>query len=297
VSVHGERVARKRSSQAPRRRRRYLVHELVRRLSEHELSIYASAIAFRALVALIPLALLALALLGKLGLQSTWHNTIAPAIQPRVIHPVFEAINASVNKIFSSDSGGLIAFAIALVVWDLSIGIAAIMAALNLVHDIEEKRSTVRRVLVAVGLALGVGACVIGAVLLLVAAPRAGGALDVTLGILRWVLAPLILGLGVGLLVRFAPAEKPDVRWASLGSLLVIVVWIVATELFRLWATHVANFKSAVGSLTGLLLLTLYMFVSSAIFLIGAELDELLRKETNGRGLALMDLIPGLARR
>src|SRR5438105_11085843 len=119
-SVHGEDMARS-SSQEPRRRRRQLMHELYRRFSEHELSIYASAIAFRALVALIPLALLALALLGELGLQNTWRNTVAPAIEPRVIHPVFEGINASVDKIFSSDSGTLIAFAVALVIWDLSI--------------------------------------------------------------------------------------------------------------------------------------------------------------------------------
>ena len=283
-------MARQRSSQGPRKRRRHLVHELYRRVSEHELSIYASAIAFRALVALIPLALLALALLGELGLQNTWRNTVAPAIEPRVIHPVFEGINASVDKIFSSDSGTLIAFAVALVIWDLSIGIGAIMGALNLVHDVEERRSTMRRALVAVGLAVAVGTCVIGSVLLLVAAPRAGAGLDV-------VLAPLILGLGVGLLVRYAPAERPDARWASVGSLLVIVSWIVATELFRLWITYVASFKTAVGILAALLLLTLYVFIASAIFLIGAELDELLRKETNGRGLALTDLIPGLARR
>ena len=290
-------MARQRSSQGPRKRRRHLVHELYRRVSEHELSIYASAIAFRALVALIPLALLALALLGELGLQNTWRNTVAPAIEPRVIHPVFEGINASVDKIFSSDSGTLIAFAVALVIWDLSIGIGAIMGALNLVHDVEERRSTMRRALVAVGLAVAVGTCVIGSVLLLVAAPRAGAGLDVAFGILRWVLAPLILGLGVGLLVRYAPAERPDARWASVGSLLVIVSWIVTTELFRLWITYVASFKTAVGILAALLLLTLYVFIASAIFLIGAELDELLRKETNGRGLALTDLIPGLARR
>ena len=56
------------------------------------------------------------------------------------------------------------------------------------------------------------------------------------------------------------------------------------------WVTTVANFKSAIGSLTGLLLLTVYLFVSAAIFLVGAEVDELLRKETQGRGLALSDL-------
>jgi len=191
----------------------------------------------------------------------------------------------------------VIAFAAALATWDLAIGMAAIMRALNLVHDVEEDRPLLRRALVAVALALGVGTCVVAGMLLLIAAPRAGGAFHVVLGIARWLLVPLVLGLAVGLLVRFAPAQKPQARWASAGSLLVIGVWIVATLLFRLWVTYVANFKTAIGSLTGLLLVTLYFFVSSAIFLVGAELDELLRKETRGRGVSLTDLVTAVVRR
>jgi membrane protein len=284
-------------AQGRRTRRRHLLRELSRRFSEHELPIYASAIAFRALVATIPLALLGLGLLGALGLQSTWKDSIAPTIKPRVLPAVYDGINASADKILSSGTAGLIAFAVALVVWDLAIGVAAIMRALNLVHDVEEDRPVLRRVLIAVALAIAVCVCVVGAMLLLVAGPRAGGALDVVLGILRWLFAPLLLGLAVGLLVRFAPAQKPEARWASAGSLLVIAVWLVTTIMFRLWVTYVADFKSAIGSLTGLLLVTLYFFVSAAIFLVGAELDELLRKETHGRGVALPDLVAAIVRR
>ena len=246
---------------------------------------------------MIPLALLGLGLLSALGLQDTWHNSIAPTIEPKVLPAVYDGINASVDKIFSSSSAGLIVFAAALTIWDLSLGMSAVMRVLNRVHDVEEKRSTLRRVLVAVALAVGVGACVILSVLLLVVAPRANGSLHVLFGILRWLLAPLLLVLAIGLIVRFAPAQKPDARWASVGSLLVVVVWIIATLLFKLWITYVANFKSAVGTLTGLLLVTTYFFVSSAIFIVGAELDELLRKETRGRGVALPDLVATVVRR
>jgi membrane protein len=289
-------MPRQRSSQRSRTGRKHLLHELSRRFSEHELPIYASAIAFRALVAVIPLALLGLGLLGALGLQNTWRDSIAPAIKPRVLPQVYDGINASADKVLSSGTAGLIAFATALVIWDLTIGITAVMRALNHVHDVEERRTSLQRIGVAVGLAVAVGVCIVGAMLFLIVAPRAGGAFHVVLGILRWLLAPLLLGLAVGLLMRFAPAEKPQSRWASAGSLLVIGVWIVATVLFRLWITYVANFKTAVGSLTGLLLLTLYFFVSAAIFLVGAELDELLRKETNGRGVALPDLVAAVVR-
>src|SRR3954468_13760935 len=106
-------MPRQRSSQR-RTRRRHLLKELSRRFSEHEVPIYASAIAFRALIATIPLALLGLGLLGALGLQSTWHDSIAPAIKPRVLPQVYEGINASALKVMSSGTAGVIAFATAL---------------------------------------------------------------------------------------------------------------------------------------------------------------------------------------
>jgi uncharacterized BrkB/YihY/UPF0761 family membrane protein len=57
-----------------RRPWRELIRDLRRRFAEHELPIYASAIAFRGLIAVIPLALLGLGPLSALGLQDTWHN-------------------------------------------------------------------------------------------------------------------------------------------------------------------------------------------------------------------------------
>src|SRR5262245_8320008 len=94
-------MARSRSGSG-RWERRHLFHELARRFSDHELPVYASAIAFRAIVALIPLVLLGLGLLGALGLKDTWHNSIAPAIEPLVTAPVFHAIDYSAEKILSN---------------------------------------------------------------------------------------------------------------------------------------------------------------------------------------------------
>jgi membrane protein len=278
-------------------RRGDLIRDLRSRLTEHRLSIYASAIAFRALVALIPLALLGLGLLGALGLKGTWKDSIAPTIKPRVSQPVFQGIDYSAEKILSSGTAGLIVFATALVVWDLAIGVSAIMDALNRIHDVEEGRSPWRRTATAAALGVVVAACVVGAILIVTVAPRAGGGFHVLLGVGRWLAAPLLLALAVGLLVRVAPAEHPEPRWASAGSLLVIASWIVASLLFKVWIVHVADFKSPIGSLAGLLILTTYVFVSAAIFLIGAELDELLRKQTHGRGVDVFDLTRGAFRR
>src|SRR6266542_3778872 len=184
------------------RTRRGLLDDLRMRLRDHRLSIYASAIAFRALVALI-----GLGLLGALGLKSTWRESVAPAIKPRVTQPVFHGIDYSAEKILSSGTAGLIVFATALVIWDLALGVSAIMDALNQIHDVEERRSGWRRAATATALAVAVAVCLVGPALVVTVAPRAGGSFHVLLGIGRWIAAPLLLAVGVGLLVRLAPAE------------------------------------------------------------------------------------------
>jgi membrane protein len=152
------------------------------------------------------------------------------------------------------------------------------MEALNEIHDVEDPRPWWRRYLVGVALAVAVIVSLVAAVLAVVLGPRPEGVLHVLFGIGRWPVAILLLGLAVALIVRYGPAEHPQARWASAGSVLVIGSWIVASLIFRWWVGSVANFKTAIGSLTVFLVLTAYVFTSAAIFLIGVELDELLRK-------------------
>jgi len=207
---------------------------------------YAAAIAFQSLIALIPLTLLGLGLLGAFGLESTWTNSIAPAIENRVTAPVFDAIDFTVRRVLNHGTAGLIAFAALLSLWYLSAGMRAVMEA---------------------------------RVLVVVVAPRAvhNGVGHVVLGLGRWLVALLLLALAVAPLVRYGPAEHPQPRWASVGSALIIGGWVAATLIFRA-IVSVLNFKSPSGSLTGLITLNGYLFTSALIFLVGVEVDELLRK-------------------
>jgi len=86
----------------------------------------------------------------------------------------------------------------------------------------------------------------------------------------------------VTMLLWFAPAQQPDTGWASFGGALIVGSWMVASVLFGLWIRYVANFKTPVGTLTTLLIVTSYVFTSSVAFLAGAQLNELLRKTRSG---------------
>jgi membrane protein len=267
---------------------RRLGREIADAFVEHNLLTYAAAISFQALVALIPLSLLGLGLLGALGQEEVWKDTIAPAIRGRVTPPVYHAIDYTAERVLSSGTAGLIAFAVLLSTWYLTSAVRAVMEALNRIHEVDDRRRWWARLGLAAALGVVCGCALIGSVLLLTAAPMPGGLPGVSAQIGRWVLALLLIGFAVGLLVRSAPAEHPDPRWASAGSLVVIGFWVVASIGFRFWVEYVADFRSPVGSLAGLLVLTGYLFASTSVFLVGVQLDELLRKETGGRARDLL---------
>jgi membrane protein len=264
----------------------------------HLLLDHASAIAFQVLKALVPLTLFGLALLGALGEEKIWRESIFPRIEPHLEQTTAHAINASVQRIFTTSSTGLLAFASLLVIWYLSGAVRAVMGALNDIYEVEETRRWTVRFPLSFALAVGIAVCLVGAVVVVAAgtALASHGLAGVTVSVGRWLVAIALLSLAVGLLVRFAPAKHRPSRWATAGSVLVIVAWIGATLLFELFVSHVANFKTAVGNLTVFLVLIGYVYTSSIIFLVGVELDELLREDAAKGERGVLDLLFGYGR-
>jgi membrane protein len=250
--------------------------------ARHELLDHASAIAFQVLKSLIPLTLLGLAILGAAGEQHVWRKTMSPAIKDHVQQPTFHAIDYAVEKIFTTDSTGLIAFASFLSLWYISGAVRAVMGALDQIYETDDERSWLVRYAISFGLAACIALGVIGALVAAVVLGRVGGSLQVVAEIGGWIAAIALLALALGLLVRFAPAERRSKKWISAGTGLVIVTWIGATLIFELFVSHVANFKTATGELTVFLVLIGYVYTSSIILMVGIELDELLREDTAG---------------
>jgi membrane protein len=255
--------------------------------AKHELLDHASAIAFQVLKSMIPLTLLGLAILGASGQQHVWSKTIAPAIKPHLQQQTFHAVDYGVEKIFSTNSTGLIAFASLLAVWYLSGAVRAMMGALDQIYEADDTRSWPVRYAISFGLAVCIGLGVIGALLVAVLLGHVGGTLHVVAQIGRWIAAIVLLAVALGLLVRFAPAKHPSKKWIGVGTALVIVAWIAATLIFELFVSHVANFKTATGELTVFLVLIGYIYTSSIILMVGVELDELLHADAAGRRGAL----------
>lgn len=264
---------------------------------KHELLDRASAISFAVLKALVPLTLLGLAVLGAVGQRHVWKGTMFPALKPHVQPATARAIDAAVEKIFSTDSTGLIVFASIVALWYISGSVRGVMTATNCIYECEETRSWKVRYPLSLALAAAIAVCVIGSALAVLAAPALAthGALEVVVALGRWLVALVLLGLAVALLVRYAPVETRSKTWVSGGSVLVILAWVAASMIFKLLVTDVLNFKTATGSLGVFLVLSGYVYTSSIIFLLGVEVDELLRQDATEGQRGLLETL-GLAR-
>jgi membrane protein len=257
--------------------------------AKHNLLTWASAIAFQVLVALVPLAVLSLGLLGALGERRVWLTQLAPGIHKRLPPATWHAVNYAAERILAHATAGLLVFGAVLAIWEISGSVRAIMGALNRVYDTDDERSIYERFGVSFALSVAIGLCLVGSILILTLAKHVGGSVHFLLDIGRWILAVVLLSAAVQLLVRFAPAERRPKKWVTLGSAFTVVAWVVASLIFRVYVGSVANFRSTLGTFIAVLILTAYLYTTAIIFLVGVQADELIRKDASSGGRGLFD--------
>ena len=274
-----------------------IVRLWVELFDRHNLLTYASAIALRMFIAAVACTLFALGILGVAHQEQLWRKTIGPAIEPKVLPHVFDGINQTVNKVFSSSTGGLLALAAALAIWEVSGIIRAGIGALDEIYETPEPRPFWIRFPLSWGLAILVLASMLGAIAV-VWAGHVSGSWSILILILRWPAAAILVAVAFELIVRWAPAKHRRVRWASLGSVLVVVGWIGETLIFGAYVRGVANFRTSVGSLEVFIFLATYFYIAAIVLLVAMELDELVRADLQRprNKQVLLPLVTGVIR-
>jgi membrane protein len=258
---------------------REVVESVVEGFRRHRLNVYAAAIAFRVLVAVIPFSLVALGLVGLLDLSALWVRHVGPWVQERTSIPLFTLLDDTVNQVLTHRQVFWVTAGLALTLWEISAAVRVAMEALDRVYEVRRRRPW--RVRMAVSFALGalVGALMLGALAVL----AVGGAVVGGASLLwRVPLAALLLGAAVWATVRWAPSKSRPVRWVSFGSATTILAWLVCAGGYGLWVTQISSAGSAFGSLAAAFVLVVFVYVSSIAFMVGVVIDASVREEATG---------------
>lgn len=252
-----------------------LVRKVLDAIEEHGVLTSASAIAFQVLTGLIPLALLVLSLMGFLHLESVWTDNLGPEFKAQVSKEVWAVADDVVNRTLGREQLWWLTAGVVFTVWQLSGAVRAIMGVLSEIYNDGEDRSFKSRYTTSI--ALGIGVTVL--VLLAFATARAGGELlgGVIGFVLRWGVALALLFTAVWLLLRFAPAHPSRHRFVSFGSGLCVIAWVGTSLVFGVYITQIADYGSIFGSLATVFVILTYLYLSAASFLVGAEVDAILR--------------------
>jgi membrane protein len=270
-----------------RGRARELTRALLDGFKRNDLLTYSSAISFQILTAIIPFALFVLAVAGLLDLSSVWRDHLQPEIQANVSSAVFAVISNAVNKVFAGRQWLWATVGGALALWQVSGAVRAVMGALGRIYGAPAERPFLKRYTISFVLSIEVGACFILATLCLLLAPffsvaHPGVTWEVFAFVVRWALAVGLLLLAVGLLVRHAPATDQSLPWVSLGAAIVIVLWVIVSVVFYFYLTALASYGSAFGSLAAVIVVMAYLYISTTVFLFGAQLDAIIRAQATG---------------
>lgn len=212
----------------------------------------------------------------------------APAAVQSVLHSV---ITHAVGEV-SGGAASIGAVVTALVaLWSGSNGMSSFMKGFNRAYDAEEDRSFIRRKLIAVGLTVALIVSTLVAFALFVFGRQIGawiagrvglGSLfSITWNIARWPVAVVFMMIVLSLLYYFGPNVEQRFRWVSAGSVAAMVLWVAAVFGFKLYLM-VANPGSTYGAFGGLVVFLFFLYVTSVIFLFGAELNAVLERRFEG---------------
>ena len=271
----------------PSARAREVTHAILDGFKQHDLLTYSSAISFQILTAIIPFVLFVLAVAGLLDLTSVWQDHLAPEIRANVTPGVFAMLSNAVHKVFTGQRVLWVTLGGGLALWQVSGAVRAVMGALGRIYGAGAERPFIRRYSISFLLSIEVGACFILAALCLLLAPfvslsQAGAVWTTIAFALRWALAVALLLLAVGLLVRHAPGTAQPLPWVSFGAGIVILAWLVTSVLFYLYLSDLGSYESVFGSLAVVIVAMAYLYVSTTVFLLGAQLDAILRGVSTG---------------
>ena len=258
-------------------------------MSEDHVAAFAGNLTYKALFALFPFFTFLISLLGIFNATNLVDKMInyLEGVAPRT---VTEFIGSQLRPIAESQAESAFTFAaiisIALALWGVSGAFRSIMEAMNVMYEVEEDRPAWKVYGISVFISLAVVALMITAFGIVIFGGSVGGGLAKFVGlgpvfqtvwsIVQWPIVACVVLFTFAIIYFFAPAAKQKFAWISPGAILAFVFWLLFSLAFSFYVGASNSFSATYGSLSSIIILMLYIYYSSFIMLIGAEMNQVI---------------------
>jgi membrane protein len=261
----------------------------------------AAQLAYYFFLALFPTLLFLVALAGVFasdGLVTRLIDMLGGAAPPDVINIIREQL----VSLSQGDQGGIMTFGVVAALWSSSAAMVALIDSLNRAYDVEDARPWWKRRLIAVLLTMGVAVFILASFALVLVGPQLaesiagrvglGAAFEWTWKILQWPIVFALVATAFGLIYYFAPDVDQDFVFLTPGSVLATVLWLLGSLAFRFYVVNFGSYNETYGTIGGIMVLLLWLYISGLCVIIGAEMNAEI-EHASAHGKAPGEKVPG----
>ena len=269
------------------------VKRTVREFQVDNLKDWAAALTYHSVLSIFPALLVLISLVDLAG----------PSTIQTLLANLGQVVPGSVNQILATaienlrqtrGSAGLLALVgLAVALWSASNYIAAFMRASNAIYDVPEGRPIWKTLPIRIAVTVVVMVLLAASAVAVVAtgglADRLGrllglGSAVVTVwDLAKWPVLLLVVGFMFALLYWASPNARQPVRWVTPGGILAVVVWVAVSAGFAIYVANFGSYNKTYGSLAGVIIFLVWLWLSNIAILLGAELNAELER---GRAIA-----------
>ena len=266
-----------------------VVRRLARKVRRDNVPLLSAGVAFYAMLSIFPALIAVVSVYGLVAEPDTAREQVQklagvmPGEARQTLTGQLEALTRSAGKGLSLGAVlGILAAVLA-----ASAGMRAVFAGLNVAYDRVETRGFLRLRGLALLHTLGAIVTMAVAIGVIVVLPVVTGLLGpagrVLLAAVRWPLLAGLMLVALAVLYRYAPdRDQAELPWLSWGSVLATALWLLGSGLFSLFVRSFANYNRTYGVLGAVIVLLLWLFLTSFAVLLGAELNHQLEPAAEG---------------
>jgi membrane protein len=253
---------------------------------DDNLTDWAAALTYYAVLSMFPALIAMISILGLVVDKATITRVLTDTLSQIGPTSAIETFKGPIESIASNDSaaGIMLVVGVAAALWSASGYIGAFMRASNAIYEREEGRGffklrpvqlLVTLVLILMSALLVVALIVSGPVAEAVGNAVGLGSTAVTVwDIAKWPVMLVVVMVMLAILYYASPnAKQPGFKWISPGSIVAVVIWVIASALFAFYVATFSSYNKTYGALAGVVVFLVWMWITNLAFLFGAELN------------------------
>jgi membrane protein len=264
----------------------------VREFREDNLTDWAAALTYYTVLSIFPALIALVAILGLAGQNPQTTNALLRIIADIGPSSAVQTFKGPIQSLVTNKSGAgiLLVLGLATALWSASSYVGAFMRASNAIYEREEGRPfwklrptqlLVTLVMVLMVALVGIAVVVTGPLAKAIAGPIGLGHVAVTVwDVAKWPVLLLVVTAMLAVLYYWAPNVKPPkFRWITPGSVVAVVIWILASGAFAVYVANFGSYSKTYGSLGGVVIGLVWLWISNIAVLLGQELNAELERQ------------------